>query len=111
MPFDGISVVGWEFVMEVVVAFTEGDESGNDVITGRVAVIKWLVTEPVGERIDAEGGLLDEEDAEDTGVDEAAEPVIPAKTTNEHGEDETHEEDDLEVVTVLPNDDGVFVQI
>jgi hypothetical protein len=71
VPFDGVAVVGGELVVEVVVTFAESDQSGDDVVTGRVAVIKWLITEPVSERVDTESGLLDEEDAEDASVDEA----------------------------------------
>ena len=97
--------------MEVVVTFAEGHESGEDVITRGIAVIEGLVAEPVGEGVDAEGGLLDEEDAEDTGVDEATEEVVPSKTTKEGREDEAHEEDDLQVMPVLPDDNWVLVQI
>ena len=34
MPFNGVAVVGRELVMEVVVAFTEGDECGDHMVTG-----------------------------------------------------------------------------
>lgn len=111
VPLDGVAVVGGELVMEVVVAFTEGDESSDDVVPGAVAVVEGLVTEPVSERVDAEGGLLDEEDAEDTSVDVATHPVTPAKSSDECREDQAHEEHDLEVVLVLPDDDGVLVQV
>jgi len=69
-------------VVEVVVTFAESDESSDDVIPRAVAVVKWLVAEPMGKRVDAEGGLLDEEDAEDTGVDEATFPVVPEESGN-----------------------------
>ena len=111
VPFDGVAVVGGEFVVEVVVAFAEGDERGDDVVTGGVAVVKGLVAEPVGKRIHAEGCLLHEEDAEDAAVDDAAEPVTPEEAADDHGEDEAHEEDYFEVVSVLPYDDGVFVEV
>lgn len=65
----------------------------------------------MGEGVDAEGSLLDEEDTEDAGIDEATEPVAPAKAADEHGEDDTHENDDFEVVAVLPDNDGVFIKI
>ena len=111
VPLDGVAVVRWELVVEVVVTLAESDESGDQVVTWRVAVVKWLVTEPVSERVDTESSLLDEEDSEDTGVDEATEPVTPAETSDESWEDQTHEDDDLEVVTVLPDDDWVLVQV
>ena len=75
---DGVAIIAGEFVMEIVITFSEGDESRKDVVTRRVAVVKWLVAEPVCEGVDAESGLLDKEDSEDTAVDEAAEPVTPA---------------------------------
>jgi hypothetical protein len=111
VPFDGVAVVGWELVVEIVVTFAEGNEGRDDVITRRVTVVEGLVTEPVGEGVHAESGLLDEENTQDTGVHEAAVPVTPAETGNQHGHDETHEEDDLEVVAVLPDDNRVFVEI
>lgn len=111
MPFDGVAVVGGELVVEVVVSFAEGDEGGDDVVPGRVAVVEGLVAQPVSKRVDAEGGLLDEKDAEDAAVDEATEPIVPAETADEHGEDETHGENDLEVILVLPDDHRVFVQV
>ncbi|KAJ8608845.1 hypothetical protein MRB53_039431 [Persea americana] len=84
---------------------------GEDVVARRVAVVEWLIAEPVSERVDAEGGLLDEEDAKDAGVDYAALPVAPAETGDESGEDEAHEKDDPEVVLVLPSDDCVLVEV
>ncbi len=111
MPLDGVAVIGGELMMEVVVAFSERDEGGNDVVTGRVAVIERLVAEPVSERVDAESGLLDEEDAEDSGVEETAEPVAPTKAAREQGEKKAHDYDDFEVVAVLPNDDRVLIEI
>lgn len=97
--------------MKVVVSFAEGDESSDDVVSWRVAVVEGLVTEPMRKGVDTEGGLLDEEDAENTSVDEAAEPVTPAETGNDGGEDETHEDDGLQVVAVLPDHHGVVVEV
>jgi hypothetical protein len=111
VPLNGVAVVGGELVVEVVVTLTKSDESSDDVVPGAVAVVERLVTEPVGQRVDAEGGLLDEEDAEDTGIDEATHPVTPKETSNSRGEDETHEDDDLDVVLVLPDNDGVLVEV
>jgi hypothetical protein len=111
VPLDSVAVVGGELVVEVVVALAESDERGDDVVSRRVAVVEGLVTEPMGKRVDAEGSLLDEEDAEDTGVDEATFPVVPEETSDSRGEDQTHEDDNLDVVLVLPDDDGVLVQV
>jgi hypothetical protein len=111
VPFNSIAVVRGELVVEVVVSFAEGNESSNDVVTRRVAVIEWLVTEPVGQRVDTESSLLDEEDTQDTSVDETAPPVTPTETSDHHGEDETHERDDFDVVAVLEFDESILVQV
>ena len=111
MPLDGVTVVGGELVVKVVVAFSERDESGNDVVTRRVAVVEGLVTKPMGQGVDAEGGLLDEEDAEDASVDESSLPVSPSEAGDEAREDQAHEDDGLDVVSVLPNHDRIIVQI
>lgn len=111
MPLDSIAVVAGELVVEVVVSLTHGDESGNDVITRTVAVVERLVSEVVGERVDAEGGLLNDEDAENTGVNESTVPITPTKTSNHGGKQEAHEHNNVEVVLVLPNDNGVLVEI
>ena len=71
MPLDSIAVVGWEFVVEVVVSLAESDQSSHDVIPGAIAVIEGLLTKPMGKGVDAESGLLDEEDSENATVDVA----------------------------------------
>lgn len=65
----------------------------------------------MGDRIDAEGGLLDDENSEDSGIDETTLPVTPTKTSDEHGEHDTHDEDDAEEVLVLPSDNWALIQI
>lgn len=65
----------------------------------------------MGKGVDAEGGLLDEEDSENTGVDEAALPVTPTQTSNNSRNNETHNGNNPEVVLVLPDDNGVLVQV
>ena len=111
VPLDGVSVIGGELVVEVVVSLTEGNESGDDVITGRVSVVEGLVSEPVGKGVDTEGSLLDKANSKNTGVDEATKPVTPAETSNDSGEDQAHGENALDVVAVLPDDNGVLVEI
>lgn len=98
-------------MVEVVVTLSKGDQSGDHVITRRIAVVEWLVTEPMGQRVDAEGGLLDEEDSQNTSVDESSHPITPAKTGNEAREDHTHEDDDLDVIAMLPDNDRIIVQV
>lgn len=109
MPLNGISVVRGELVMEVVVSLTESNDGGDDMITRGVPVIEWLITEPVSQRVDAECCLLDEEDSENASVDEATHPVTPSKTSHKSGHNQSHEENDLEVMLVLPNHHWIFV--
>jgi len=111
VPFNSVSVVGGKLVVEVVVSLAERNERSDDVVTRAVAVIERLVAKPVGERVDTEGGLLDEEDAQDARVDEAALPVVPEETGNGRREDQAHGENDLDVVLVLPDHHGVLVQV
>lgn len=111
VPLDSIAVVGWEFVVEVVVSLSKSNESSDDMITRRVSVIERLITKPMSKGVDAEGGLLDDEDSENTSVDESSHPVSPSKTCNQAREDHAHEDDSLDVVSVLPDNDWVIVQI
>lgn len=110
-PLNGVAVVRGELVVEVVVSLTKSHESGDDVVSGRVAVVEGLVAEPVGQGVDAEGGLLDEADSENAGVDVSADPVTPAEAADESGHDEGHDDGTLDEVLVLPYDNGVVVQV
>jgi len=94
-----------------VIAFSQSDKGRDKMITRRVAVIKRLVSEPMCERVDAEGSLLHEEDAENASVDVSSHPITPTDTGNEGGKHETHKDDNLEIVLVLPNNDWVLVKI
>ena len=111
MPFNGVPVVGGELVVEIMISLTQCNDCSNDMIAWAVAVVKRLIAEPVRKGIDTESGLLNEENPKNAGVDEAATPVTPAKTTDEHWKYEAHHKNDLEIVPVLPNYYGVFVEI
>jgi len=50
-----------EKIYILVITLAERHKSGNDVIPGGVAVIERLVTEPMSQTVDTEGGLLNEE--------------------------------------------------
>ena len=80
-------------------------------VTRRISIIEWLVAEPVGEAVYAKCGLLHEENAKDASIDEATEPVIPAKACHNRGQNESHENNNFQVMAMLPNDNRVFVQI
>ena len=87
MPFNGVTIVGWELVVEVVVALAKSHQGSNNMVARRVTVVEGLISKPVGQRVDAEGGLLNEEDAKDASVDEATKPITPAKTSHDRGEE------------------------
>ena len=61
-------------------------------------------------RVDTEGGLLYSEGSYDAGIDEAAPPITP-KTGDTAGHDEPHEEGNLCVMIVLPDDNRVLFQV
>lgn len=94
-----------------MVSLAESNQGSDDMVTGGFTVVKGLVTEPMSEGVDTECGLLDEEDAEDTGVDKSAPPVTPAKTSNKHGNHQPHNKDEFDVVAVLPDNHRVPVEI
>ena len=41
-----------------MVALADGAERGDEVVLGRVLIVERRLSEPVGERVDAEGGLI-----------------------------------------------------
>jgi hypothetical protein len=57
IPFDSITVVHRELVVEIVVTFADGDECGGKVVARRMLVVEWRFAKPVCKRVDAEGGL------------------------------------------------------
>ena len=57
VPLDRISVIHGELVVEVVVSLSDGAESRDKVILGSVLVVEGSLSEPVSERVDAEGRL------------------------------------------------------
>lgn len=108
---DGVAVVLRELMVEVVVALSHGDKGGDEVVAGGVAVIERTLTEPVGKRVDTEGGVMDKDETKDGGKEVASAPVTPAETSHGGGEDETHDEDKEEVVFVLPLNELVLVEV
>ena len=57
VPLDSVTVVHGELVVEVVVTFTDSDESSDHVVARSVLVIEGSLAEPVSERVDAESRL------------------------------------------------------
>jgi hypothetical protein len=111
VPSDGVAVVHGELVVEVVVAFTHGDESGDEVVTGSVLVIEGRFAEVVGKGVDAEGRMMDESRAHSTSVEETTLEVSPKEAGNEGRDDVAHEDQEPDVVVVLPADDPVLAEV
>jgi len=82
----------------------------------------------VSQAVDAEGGLLDEEagfcqnemvkhgriphsHSQDTTVDETTQEITPAETADKGGHNQSHGHHGLEIVAVLPDDNGIIVQV
>eukprot|EP00187_Rhodella_violacea_P018474 CAMPEP_0184734054 /NCGR_PEP_ID=MMETSP0314-20130426/59356_1 /TAXON_ID=38298 /ORGANISM="Rhodella maculata, Strain CCMP 736" /LENGTH=444 /DNA_ID=CAMNT_0027200953 /DNA_START=196 /DNA_END=1528 /DNA_ORIENTATION=- len=111
VPADAVAVVVGELVVVVVVALAEGDEGGDDGVVGGVFLGVGLLAEGVGEGVDAEGRLVDEEHPAEAGVDEGAPEVAPAEVADGAGEDEAEEEGDPDVVLVLELEDLGGVEV
>jgi hypothetical protein len=89
-------------VVEVVVALAECAKRSDDVVAGRVFVIERRLAEPMRERVDAEGRMVDETQTYEASVDIAPTGVAPAEPRDDSRDDEAHEEEEGNVVLVLP---------
>ena len=56
-------------------------------------------------------GLLNKENSQNTSINKATNPIIPENTGNSSWEKEAHDKDNLDIVAVLPYDDGVLVEV
>lgn len=65
----------------------------------------------MGKRVDTEGGLLDEQKSENASIHQTTLPITPTQASDDHWEYHTEEQNDLSVVSVLPDNDRVFVQV
>lgn len=110
-PLDGVSEVHGELVVEVVVALADSAKSGEEVVARSVLVVERLVTEPVSQRVDAEGRVVDEDETSGTGEEETTPPVTPSETGDHSRDEEAHGEEKRKVVLVLPLDDLVAGQV
>ena len=57
IPFDGVSVIHGELVVEVVVTLADGDKSSDEMVSWSVLVVERSLTEPVRKGVDTERGL------------------------------------------------------
>lgn len=70
-----------------------------------------LLTQPMGERIDAEGGLLHKREPKNASIYKTTLPITPSQASNEHREQHPENQDDRSIMLVLPDDDGILVQV
>ena len=94
-------------MVEVVVTFADGDESGQEVVLGSVLVVERCLAEPMSERVDAEGRVVDKGETSGSSEEEATAPVVPAESSDDSREQEAHADDEGQVPPVLPFDDFV----
>jgi hypothetical protein len=114
--------------MKVVVALTQSDQCGNNVIARGVSVIKWLegistlrpsprktmtdlLTQPMGKRVDAKSGLLNKQKPKNACIHQTTLPIAPAQASYKHWKQHPEHQDDRSIIPVLPDDDRVFVQV
>jgi len=109
-----------------VVSLSDGDQGGNEVVTRSVLVIESVLSEPMSQRVDTEGGLqgqvedcqttaerrriiyythvVHEQQPSSSGKEETSLPVTPTETSNTHGEEQSHDQKQRQIVVVLPPD-------
>lgn len=80
-------------------------------VTGGVPVVEWLIAQPMSKGVDAKCSLLHKEDAQDAGVDKSSKIISPSKTCNEAWEYHTHKSKHFKVMSMLPDDNRVFIEI
>lgn len=64
--------------MEIMISLSQGDESRDEMVARRSAIIKWLLPYPVSKRVHAKGCLLDKACSNDACINESSPPVAPA---------------------------------
>jgi len=77
VEFDGVSVVGGEFVVEVVVALAKCQQGCEDAVAGGVLISERSNAPKVSKGVDHESVVVDEDLAEEASVEEAAPEVAP----------------------------------
>ena len=93
------------------VTLADCHKSSDPVISRTVLVIKWRITEPMSERVDAECRMMNEKKTSCTSEEEATFPVTPQQTSYGHGKEEAHSHDEGQVVLVLPSNDWVVCKV
>lgn len=135
---NSVAVVLRELVVEVVIAFTHGNKGSNPMVARGMMVIKGILTEVMGQAVDAEGSVVDKAETKHASVVETAlnrvqlssvsaasgakisgrkkkqktySEITPTQTSDEHREQETHNQSKVRVVLVLEGNDRVGFQV
>ena len=114
IPLDTVSVVLSEFVVEVVVAFTEGEDGAEPRIMRGVVFREVLFSAEegrVGERVDEEGGLVNKEGLGEGSVEVSTNPVAGEETADERRKNDARSKGVVHVVVVLVLDVGIGVVV
>lgn len=107
---DTVAVVTGELVVEVMKAFTEGEQCGDPVIACGLLVGVGSFTPEVADGVDAKGTLLCDGDPQCAGDDESGEGVTP-ECGDGGREDEAHDGTDEGEVAVLELDEAIFFEV
>jgi len=89
--------------MEVVVTLSNRNKSSDPMVTRSVLVVEGSLSEPVSERVDAESGVMNEEESSGTGEEESSTVIVPSESSDQGREDESHSDDEVNVPLVLPS--------
>ncbi len=114
MPrFHPVTIVVLKFVMIIVVAFTEGYEGHHPAVASSAAGGIRLGAEGVTEGVDAEGAMLDSNEAGDPGKEEPPQgsgPAVPKKTEGGR-EDKADDRPEPFDVAMLPHGQFIFLNV
>lgn len=98
-------------MVKVVVALAKGEEGSDGAVLGSALVVIGELAEGVSDAVDAEGALEHGHSASNGGDVEASSPITPTKTTDQSGEDDAGEEGEGDVVLMLPDEEGVALEV
>jgi len=111
VPLDSVPVIHRELVVEIVVPFANGDEGGDEMVSGGVLVIKRSLAQPMRKGVNAECAMMNKTQSDQPGIDQTAAGISPADPCDQAREPKGHCKDERNVEAMLPADDGVFGKI
>lgn len=97
--------------MEVVVAFAHGEQVGPDVIDGCNVFVVIFIAGIVSKRVDEEGAVKENGNANDTADPEAAQKITPTEAANEGREEEAAGKGKKAIIVVEEHDNAIGSQI